>query len=147
MKASRWFRAAAVILLLFAFGHTYGFLGFRPASPEGLAVWNSMNKVRFAVGHGTASYGEFYVGFGMFITAFYLFCCWLAWILASMARRASQETKGIAIGLAVLQTVGLGLAIAYEFGPPPTFLSLATTVCLIFGLRAFGKSAGATKPE
>ena len=146
MRAAQWFRAAALILLLFAIGHTYGFLSFRPASEEGLAVWNSMNKVRFAVGHGTASYGEFYVGFGMFITAFYLFCSWLAWTIASMARRANPETKRLATGLALLQFVGLGLALWYEFGPPPTFMSLATIVCLIFGIRALARSVDLARP-
>ena len=37
MSATLLYRIAAGLLLLFAVGHTLGFLGFKPASVEGLA--------------------------------------------------------------------------------------------------------------
>jgi hypothetical protein len=95
MRAARWFRAAAVVMLLFAVGHTYGFLVFRPDSAEGRAVWDAMNRVRFSVGNTTFSYGGFYIGFGLFISAFQVFCIWLAWTLGSMARPARWQRVGL----------------------------------------------------
>jgi hypothetical protein len=94
MRAALWFRATAIALLLMAAGHTYGFLGFRPPTAEGLAVWTSMNQVRFAVGHSTYSYGGFYVGFGLFISAFYLFTAWLAWVVGRW-RNGRQRRRGV----------------------------------------------------
>lgn len=47
MTATLPYRIAAGVLLLFAVGHTLGFLTFRPASAEGLAVYDAMNSVRF----------------------------------------------------------------------------------------------------
>ena len=143
MRATRWFRASAVLLLLFAAGHTYGFLAFRPPSAEGLAVWHSMNEVRFAMGHSTFSYGGFYVGFGLFITAFYLFTAWLAWWMGSMARRSSGDAEGLAWGMLVLELISLSLALKY-FGAGPAVLSAAAVFCLAFGIVSVRKAtAGA----
>ena len=47
MTATLLYRIAAVVLLLFAAGHTFGFLSFRPKSAEGLAVYNAMHSVPF----------------------------------------------------------------------------------------------------
>ncbi len=38
MSPTLLYRIAAALLLLFAAGHTLGFLAFKPPSPEGLAV-------------------------------------------------------------------------------------------------------------
>jgi hypothetical protein len=137
MKAAWWFRGTAVVLLLFAAGHSYGFLSFRPASADGLAVWQSMNTVRFAVGNTTRSYAEFYVGFGLFVTAFYVFAAWLSWTLGSMARQMREEAMRLGWAMLVLQCAGLGLALKY-FGAGPAVLSAIAAACLgmgIVGLR------------
>ena len=47
MNATILYRIAAVLLILFAVGHTLGFLSFKPASAEGQAVRDAMNSVRF----------------------------------------------------------------------------------------------------
>src|SRR5260370_1038563 len=47
MKATLLYRIASVLFILFAAGHTFGFLSFKPASPEGLAVRDAMNNVHF----------------------------------------------------------------------------------------------------
>jgi len=139
MRAAWWFRAASVMLLLFAAGHTYGFLKFRPSSADGLAVWNSMNQVHFQLGSTLHTYGEFYLGFGLFITAFYLFVAWLAWSMGSMARRSSVETVGLAFGMLLLQLLSLGLALRY-FGAGPAVLSAAASLCLLFGILSARRS-------
>lgn len=38
MKPAVWFRVSAVVLLLFAIGHTVGFLSFRPPTADGQGV-------------------------------------------------------------------------------------------------------------
>ena len=58
MSATLLYRIAAVVFVLFAFGHTFGFLSFRPPSLEGRAVYDSMNNVHFQVGWESFSYGN-----------------------------------------------------------------------------------------
>lgn len=49
MNATLLYRIASVLLLLFAVGHTIGFLNFKPPTPEGVAVRDAMNNVHFQV--------------------------------------------------------------------------------------------------
>ena len=99
MRTSLLFRIAAVLLLFFALGHTVGFLRFRPPTAEGVAVLDAMNNVHFRVGNATSSYGGFYVGFGLFVTAYLLFSAVLAWQIGSMTRRAPGAVGGLGYGL------------------------------------------------
>ena len=142
MRATWWFRAAGILLLLFAALHTFGFLSFRPASAEGLAVWQAMDQVHFRQGSATFSYGQFYRGFGLFITAFYLFTSWLAWSLGAMARRSAGEAARLAWGLIVLQCVGVGLSVALISAKPAT-LSGVVVVCLVMGLVSLRRQTSA----
>jgi hypothetical protein len=132
MKAATWFRITSVVILLFAAGHTFGFLTFRPATAEGQAVWAAMTSVHFAAKHGTYSYGGFYVGFGLFVSASYLFEAWLAWFLGSMAERGLREARTIAWGLCALHVVGAGLSLQY-FAGAPTVSSVIAAICLGMG--------------
>ena len=91
MRPIVWFRVTAVLFLLFAAGHTFGFLTFRPPSVEGQNVWTAMNNVRFTLGSSTYSYGNFYLGFGLIITAFQLFVAWLSWVLDADWERPAQH--------------------------------------------------------
>ncbi|MEO6804677.1 MAG: hypothetical protein ABI286_00325 [Edaphobacter sp.] len=125
MRAVVWFRIASILLLLFAVGHTFGFLSFQPSTAEGRAVWTAMNDVHFSVGHSTFSYGAFYKGFGLSITGFQLFMAWLAWQLGSMAKRGVMDARVIAWGIVGLQIVGAGLALRY-FSVAPALFSVAT---------------------
>jgi hypothetical protein len=129
MKPVVWFRVTAVLFLLFAAGHTFGFLTFRPPSEEGRNVWTAMNNVHFSVGSSTYSYGNFYLGFGLIITVFQLFEAWLSWVLGSMARRGIAEARTIAFGMIALQIFGLGLSLRY-FSAGPALLSGLTAITL-----------------
>jgi hypothetical protein len=140
VKAATWFRITFVVLLLFAAGHTFGFLTFRPATAEGQAVWAAMNSVNFAAKTGTFSYGGFYLGFGLFVSAFYLFAAWLVWFLGRMAERGVIEARAIAWGLCALQVVGAGLSLRY-FAAPQVGLSLVAAVCLGMGAKSTGRVA------
>src|SRR5260370_29625791 len=85
MTATLLYRIAALLFVLFAAGHTVGFLRFRPASPQGRAVWDSMHTVRVQLGRGSFTYGGFYVGFGLYNTVFLLFSAVLAWHFSNVA--------------------------------------------------------------
>ena len=73
MSATLLYRIAAFVILLFAAGHTYGFLSLRVPSAEGRAVYDAMNTVHFELDGGSYSYGGFYRGLGLSCTVSLLF--------------------------------------------------------------------------
>ena len=142
MKATTWFRITAVLMLLFAAGHTFGFLSFRATTDEGRAVFDAMNRVHFSEGHSTFSYGEFYRGFGLSITVSQLFFAWLAWTLAWMSKEGAAGVKDIAWGMVVLQLVGVLLSAKY-FATIPALFSLMAAGCFAMGAMSVRKSIAA----
>ena len=132
MSPALWFRIAAVLFLLFTAGHTFGFLTFRPSTPEGRAVFDSMNATRFSVGSSTFTYGRFYRGFGLSISVTQLFTAWLAWFLASMSRHNPSDAQSIGWALWAVQLGGLVLSLLY-FSIPPAVLSGLAALCFALG--------------
>jgi hypothetical protein len=128
MSATLLYRIAAVILVLFALGHTVGFLKFKPATAAGLAVRESMDRVEFQVRSSTFSYGRFYRGFGLSITAYLLFTAFLSWQLGTLARTPSS-IGAIAWGFVALQVATLALSWMY-FSAAPAVLSGVAVICL-----------------
>ena len=103
------YRVAAVLFVLFAAGHTFGFLKFKPTTPDGIAVRDSMKSVHFRVESGDYSYGGFYDGFGWYISAYMLFSAFLAWQLGNLAASSPHVIGALAAGVAVMiQTAGVG---------------------------------------
>ena len=131
MTATLLYRIAAAVLLLFAAGHTLGFLTFRPSSPQGLAVWESMNSVHFEFAGSTYSYAGFYAGFGLTVTAYMLFSAFLAWHLGSVAAKQPRAIGALAWGFAAVQLACLVLSVRYFFLVAILF-SVAVIVCLLW---------------
>jgi hypothetical protein len=128
MKATLLYRIAAVVLILFAAGHTFGFLKFKPPSPEGVAVRDAMDTVNLQVNSGKVTYGDFYRGFGLFCTAYLLFTAYIAWFLGGMAQTNPQAIGTMAWIFFALQLVSLALSWIY-FLPPPIVLSAVVSIC------------------
>jgi hypothetical protein len=125
-----WFRISAVILVLFAAGHTFGFLSFRPPTEQGMGVREAMNNVHFEVSGKIFSYGGFYRGFGLSATVGMLFEAFVCWFLGGLARRSPREVRAIGWALVVQQIAGMVLSLLY-FGIPPILFSAVLTICII----------------
>jgi hypothetical protein len=128
----------AMLLMLFAVGHTIGFLGFHGTTAESQMVRAQMDAVQFAARPGAAatlSFGKFYVGFGLFVTTFYVFSGWLAWRVGGMSQRGSQDAVAVGWAMAALMAVSAGLSVKY-FAAPPVALSLVAVVTLSMGALA-----------
>jgi hypothetical protein len=110
------YRVAAVLFLLFAAGHTAGFLTFRPTAPDALAVLDGMNRVRFDISGTTASWMGFYTGFGLFVSVYLLFSALLAWRLGSAGKVEANMVRTVGWMLFAVQLVNIGLCLRY-FGP------------------------------
>jgi hypothetical protein len=138
MSATLLYRIAAVILVLFALGHTFGFLSFKPPTPAGIEVRDAMERVQFKVSGQTFSYGGFYRGFGLTITAYLLFLAVLAWQLGTLSAAHTAGIATIAWALVAVQVVALVLSFLY-FSIEPTILSSLLTICLAWAAWLVGR--------
>ncbi|SRR5882724_9691329 len=134
MSATLLYRMAAVLFVLFAVGHTYGFLTLRPPSAEGRAVYDAMNTVRFEIDGRSFTYGAFYRGFGLSCTASMILSAFLCWHLGGLARSAPAAIGALGWVFFTVQVVGVVLSFLY-FGPPPMVLS--ALVAAMVGVAAF----------
>jgi hypothetical protein len=129
MKASMFYRIAAVLLLLFSAGHTFG---FRQNIPEWRAdaVLESMHSVHFDAQGFTRTYWDFFSAFGLFFSVFLLFAAVLAWLLGGLPAETLVHVRSIAWALAICFVAVTVLNWKYAFTTPIVFSTLIT-VCLI----------------
>lgn len=120
------YRIAALLLVLFAAGHTIGFLSFKPPTAEAMAVRDTMMNVHFQVNNADLSYGGFYTGFGLFVTAYLLFSAFLAWHLAL------HPASTIGWALCAVQIASLALGLIYFTVVHAGFAALVAA-CLGYG--------------
>jgi hypothetical protein len=129
LKASTFYRIAAVLILLFAIGHTVGFLQSDPKwGVDSLLL--SMKSTHFDIQGFSRSYWDFFLGFGLFVTVFLLFAAVLAWQLGGVALETLGTMRGIAWAFALCFVAITVLSWRYFFAIPIVLSSLIT-VCLI----------------
>lgn len=129
MTATLFYRIAAGLFVIFAAGHTLGFLRFTPPTPEGKAVSASMDSVTFQIGRGTYSYGRFYVGFGLYCTLYLLFSAFLAWHLGGLAATDPRAIGALGWVFCTVQLVSLVISWIH-FSLPPAVFSAVIAFCL-----------------
>ena len=146
MSATVLYRIASVLLVLFAIGHTVGFVKFKPSTPEGVAVLEAMNNVHFPVKSAQFTYGQFYNGFGFFATAYLLFAAYLAWFLGNLASRNPEAIGSLAWAFVALQVTSMVLSWKYFLAPPVVFsglLALCTGWAALLLQRSTGVASAA----
>jgi len=125
VKLAKWlYSIAAIVLVLFAAGHTLGFLGFKPASLAGQAVHAGMQNVKFDIDGRDYTYEGFYKGFGLTITAELLFAAVVAWHLGS-----HPGNRALGWALVALQLASLVLNLVFFF-PVTWIFSTVIVVCV-----------------
>jgi hypothetical protein len=148
MKASLFYKIAAVLLVLFAAGHTFG---FRQIDPQ----WGvdrllaTMKSIHFDVQGFSRTYWDFYVGFGLFVSVFMLLAAAVAWQLGGLPGEALAHLKIVRWSLAICFAAVTILSWKYFFMIPVIF-SAVITLCLIVAAWLPAKSrklAGQTLPE
>ena len=139
MKASMFYRISAVLLLLFAAGHTFG---FRQNNPEwGTdAVLGSMRSVHFDAQGFTRKYWDFFSAFGFFFSVFLLFAAVLAWLLGGLPAETLARVRSIAWALAICFVAVTAFSWRYAFTTPIVFSTLIT-VCLTAAARLSAKTS------
>jgi hypothetical protein len=134
MKAAVPFRIAAVLLILFAAGHTYGFLHFQPPTAEAMAVRAAMTNVTFHVGGREHSYADFYRGFGLFVTAYLLFAAVLAWELPRLLVSARDSFRVLSWAFLAVQVASVALCGIF-FAAPQALFSMLVALCIAAGIH------------
>jgi hypothetical protein len=139
MKASVFYRVAAVFLLLFAVGHT---LGFRQSDPQwGVdTLLGSMRSIHFEVQGFNRTYWDLFVAAGLSVGVFYLFAAILAWQLGGLPAETLALMRGIAWAFALCFAAITVVSWRYLFILPIAF-SIVITVCLISGAWLSSKQA------
>ena len=126
MRASVFYRIAAVLLLLFEAGHTSGFPW---SDPKWGVDLGSMQSTHFYVMGFSRTYWDFYVGFGLFVSVFILLAAVLAWQLGGLPPESLARMRGTAWTFALCFAGITVLAWKYFFIIPIIF-SIAVTSCL-----------------
>jgi hypothetical protein len=128
MKASMFYRIAAVLLLLFAVGHT---LGFRQSDPKwGVdALLSSMRSIHFDMQGFNRTYWDLFVGAGFSVGVFFLFSAILAWQLGGLPPGTLASMRGTAWAFALCFAAITVVSWRYFFVIPIAF-SIAITLCL-----------------
>jgi hypothetical protein len=128
MKASLFYRIAAVLLMFFAVGHT---LGFRQSDPRwGVdALLGSMRSIHFDVGGFSRSYWDLFLAAGFSVGVFYVFAAILAWQLGGLPAETLARMRGTAWSFAACFAAIMVVSWRYFFILPIVF-SLVITVCL-----------------
>src|SRR4249919_1399490 len=129
MKAPIFYRIAAVLLLLFAAGHTFG---FRQSDPTwGVdTLLGSMQSIHFDVQGFSRSYWDLFVAAGFSVGVFYLFAAILAWQVGGLSAETLALMRGTAWAFAACFAAITVVSWRYLF-ILPIALSMVITVCLI----------------
>lgn len=138
MRPSLFFQIAALASLLFAVGHTAGFLSFRPKSIEGQAALKAM-AVAFTEDGTRFSYEGFFVGFGLSCTLAMLLVAAWSWWLGALVRTAPRATIVPGTALIAYHVGGLVLALLYFPVPAIAFsalLAILTAIAVTGAARA-----------
>jgi hypothetical protein len=128
MKASVFYRIAAVLLLLFAIGHT---LGFRQSDPAwGVdALLGSMRSIHFDVQGFNRTYWDLFLAAGFSVGVFFLFSAILAWQLGGLPAETLGRMRGIAWTFALCFAAITVVSWRHLFLLPIAF-SIVVTLCL-----------------
>lgn len=134
MRPALFYRIAAILSLMFAAGHTIGFLAFRPSSAEGRAAMRAMAR-GFGENGARFSYAGFYQGFGLYCGLALVLTAVLAWWMGTLAKSSARATIFPAVALALFHFGGFALAMLYFPLPAAIFSAL---LMLLFGAGAAG---------
>jgi hypothetical protein len=129
VRASTLYRIAAVLLVLFAVGHTFGFQQSDPKwRVDALVV--SMRSIHFDALGSNRTYWDFFLGAGLSVSVFLLFAAVLAWQLGRLAGENLAQMRVTVWAFAICFAAITVLSWRYLFIVPIVFSSLIT-VCLI----------------
>lgn len=139
MRATLLLRIASLVSVLFATGHTLGAL--QSWSPPGdTEVLRAMRSFRFDASGSSRSYWDFYMGFGLIISIYFLLQGVLLWQIAAIAR--AQPRRVLPLVTSFVLAVVLTAVVCWRFiFMVPVLFAVVIAVCLGAALAAMGRDA------
>ena len=134
MTARVLFRTAAVLIFLFAVGHTLGFRQIDPAWHIDPVI-TGMQSATFSAQGFQRTYWDFYAGFGLFVSVLLLFASAIAWLIGSAAPGASPMIRQLAWCLTATFAAVVALSCLYFFWLPIIFSAVICAVLLIGSVK------------
>jgi hypothetical protein len=140
-----WLRAASIVAMLFAAGHTLGAPWTPSTSADAGEVVNAMKAVHFGAMGRDATYWRFYYGFGLSITCYLFALAIITWQIAAPPRSEAEvrRLRALIVTLAALYAA-IGVLSWMYFFAAPLVLAAIVVVCR---LAAFGRAHGSAPPE
>jgi hypothetical protein len=138
VRAPAFYRSAAILLLLFAVGHTLGFRQTDPAWGVDSLV-GSMRTIHIPLQGFSRTYWDLFSALGFFVSVFLVFSAVLAWQLGGLPRETLARLRGTAWAFAGCFAVITGIGFRFLFTAPIVFCSLIT-LCLIAAAWLSGKA-------
>lgn len=145
MKASTFYRTAAVLLLLFALGHTLGFRQSDPSWGVGTLL-ASMQTIHFDVQGFSRTYWDLFLAAGFSVGVFYLFAAVLAWQLGGLPAATLAFMRSTSWAFALCFGAITVVSWRYLFMIPIVF-SIVITLCLTAAAWLSGKHVSAPPPR
>jgi uncharacterized protein YndB with AHSA1/START domain len=127
------FRLATYVLILFFLGHTLGALVNIPSfGLQGDATLAAMRSVHFRCQTSDCTWFGFYVGFGLFVSIFFLASAAITWYLGGLDRARQRVLQPVAWTLFLAYAANTVVAWTYFFIAPQVF---ATLVAVLLGYQ------------
>jgi hypothetical protein len=143
MTASRWLRVAAVIMALFAAGHTMG--GREAWSPLGeTPVLAQMRTFRFDAMGTSRSYLEFYLGFGYVISVLQFMLAVVLWQVGGLAREDARRVRPL-IGTFLVAAIASTFVTWRYIFVVPTIFSIAYTIAVALAFVGASRAGAADR--
>jgi hypothetical protein len=133
MNATLLLRIAAVIALLYCAGHTVGAPWTPAAGPGEQPLLEAMKSHSFETEGFRRTYWDFYLGFGIIISAFLLLQAVVLWQLGSLARTDAARVRPIVAAFLIASIVNAGLGWKFFFAIPAV-MAAAIALCLAIAL-------------
>ena len=135
-----WLRAASIVALLFAVGHTLGAPWTPATGAAATGVVGAMKAVHFVAMGADATYWGFYFGFGLSITCYLLALAIITWQTAALARSEARRLRALILTLAALYTA-IGVLSWMYFFTAPLVLSSIVVACLLVAFSCAHRGA------
>lgn len=143
MKASLFYRIAAVLLAIFAVAHTLGFGQSDPSWHVG-PLLASMQSLHFDMLGSSRTLWDFFLAAGFTVGILYLFAAVLAWQLGSVPATTLSSMQVTAWGFALCFAGVTVLSYKYLFIIPVIF-SFLITACLATAAWLSGRRQSAPR--
>jgi hypothetical protein len=142
MKSPIFLRIASIITLLYFAGHTAGMPWTPAVGPGEVPVLEAMKNHSFVAQGFKRTYWDFYLGFGVIISAYLLVQAIVLWQLAALAKTDPLRVRPIVASFFVAFIVNAVLAWQYFFAVP-VVMAGAISVCLALAFVTAGRTTAA----